>query len=484
MLSKSSISSAYGLAQLATRKGLSLSVKEGSPLADLLEACDALDSGIVSDDAEAMASSAFASPEDELAAATSVATEDGQCNHTDELERLTDLAARAVSFTMDVARNQVTPAVKKVVEITEASIDSARASRMEPLVIEPRYAASLYDSADLGDILGKYENAPHRDIAPLRVTGTWDDAAGVGPLMTGNAAIDADIVRHFEGREAYAKDLWERYFASIPGKYRNADHRQDLQQYDDALVVFLGANALHAGDVPDGLQASLPEYRAYLGDLKEQAASRLGYMLKRDRNAVKAKQLVLDAPEQSRPGQPIKGTIVVHGPVYNEWLKAGGSPEALYGAVYQGDALNYHSVLANAEQNVAAWERYTNTLKVTAAFEQRTATIQGLKQGILAVANGLRDAGVISFMAEELMHSVNGRLAKLANAELENLFEITQTLVCDLFFPHTDAKDFLCAMNAAANANPGMDIREIALLVSIDYVTGWVASGIVVDGGE
>lgn len=484
-LSKTSISAAYGLAQQVTRKGLILGAVTDSALADSLEACDTDHRHIqVIDGDEAVET--FESPEAQLVHETSYnATDDCQNDHSDCIDHLTDLGARAVSFTMDVARNEVTPKVKSVVAMTENHIDALRSKRMEPLVIEPKFLAPIYDSADLGDMLSKYDNAPHRDITPLRLNGAWGtDASIVGPIMTGSAGVDADLVRHFEGREEQVKDLWERYFGNVAGKYRSADHRADLKDADDALVVFLGSNALLSGDVPEGTRYSLADYRAYLADLKEQSGSHLNYLLKRARTANKAKSLVISAPSQTAPGQPITGTIQVNGPVYNEWLAAGGSPEALYGAVSQGASLNYGSVLSDAASHVGAWQRQLNVLKAQAAFELRAATIQGLKQALLTVAAELRDAGKLNADPTAFYDTLNVRLANLASTDLENLYEIAQNEVCDLFYGHTDAKDFLRAMNAAANANSGMDIREVALLVAIDYVTGWVASSIVVAKGE
>jgi hypothetical protein len=164
-------------------------------------------------------------------------------------------------------------------------------------------------------------------------------------------------------------------------------------------------------------------------------------------------------------------------------LAEGGSPEALCGAVAQAATLNYGSILDNAEQYSSAWQRTLNVLQARASFELRAVTIQGLREALIAVGRDVpEDEQLIS--GTTLEAAVEARLSKLTDGDLENLYAIAQNEVCDLFYPHTDAKAFLIAMNKAAEDRPGLDIKEVALLVAIDYVTGWVSDAIVVADAE
>jgi hypothetical protein len=472
MLSNTSITSAYNLASIVSRKGKALGVKEGSALADLLAVCDPLDAGFVG------VESVDVAPEALVAEATDTDAHDA------EAERIVDLASRAVAFTMDTARNKVNPRIKEVVEKTEAYIDANRMKRMEPLLIEPVFTAPIYETAELGDLIAKFSKAQQRDIEPIRLTAQYGDADLMGPLMTGITSFDAEVVNHFNGREDQVKDLWNRYFSNPTGQYRDRDWRNDLRTTDDALVVFLGANALlEADEVPDNLPCSYAAYQAYLAELKEQAASHIQYHLDKTKTAIKSKQLVINAPRANRPGDAVKGVISVHGPVYNAWLAEGGSPEALCGAVAQAATLNYGSILDNAEQYSSAWQRTLNVLQARASFELRAVTIQGLREALIAVGRDVpEDEQLIS--GTTLEAAVEARLSKLTDGDLENLYAIAQNEVCDLFYPHTDAKAFLIAMNKAAEDRPGLDIKEVALLVAIDYVTGWVSDAIVVADAE
>jgi hypothetical protein len=474
MLSQTSINSAFPLAALVSRQGVALGVKPQSALADLLDARDSQPF----DDGEVQ------SPAQRVLADSTATDENGDCDHCTELDRLADLGARAAAFTMDVARNQVTPKVKEVVAATEAYIDAVRNKKLSPLLVQPKFQASIYDSADLRGLLSKYEKAPNRDVTPVQLAAQWDNAATVGPLCTGITSFDADLSRHFEGREGEAQALWQKYFSNVPGQYRSANWREDLRNPDDALVIFLGANTLAASDdVAEGTSVDLPAYRAYLESIKEQAGSHLTYLLDRDQSAMNARRLVANAPQASRPGDPLSGVISVYGPTYNQWLQDGGSPEALCGAVLHGASLDYDALLTNASTHSAAWGRHLNVLNAQLAFELRAATIQGLKLALLDTGKSIpEDERRID--GETLLSEVQTRLTKLTNEDLENLYAIAENEVCALFYPHTDAKNFLSAMGAKAESMPGVDMREVAGACLADYVAGWVASAIVATKAE
>jgi hypothetical protein len=466
-LPHSSIKSAYPLAAIVTRSGKSLGVVDGSALADCIAACDTGFSDITEDGVPHVCDDA---PE------VQVADNAGE-DHSIQRDTLVDHASRAVAFTMDIARNHVNPKIKRIVDATEAYIDTMRSGRLAPLLIKSHFIPDVYDNADLNDLLSKHAASLHKDVPAQVISAKWHDQA----LNSGIGSFDSDIAKHFSGREEYVQNLWERYFSNVPGKYRSADMRQDVSNPDDALVLFLGAhNLLNSDEIPEGLDTDLVGYRGYLGSIKDQAGAQVARRVGHMKTSIESNQLVIDAPRPSRPGEVVSGNIEVNGDVYNKWLSDGGSPEALMGACLTGDALSYATCKINAADNSASWERHLNGLNAQAVFELRGNTIVGLRKAVIDLAKEIyaeRGDGA-TFGVDQL----NQRLASLPPQALDNLYSVARGLVCDLFFSHTDAKAFLEAYDDAAAKNAGMDAGEVALTVAIDYITHWVASSISVSG--
>ena len=57
-------------------------------------------------------------------------------------------------------------------------------------------------------------------------------------------------------------------------------------------------------------------------------------------------------------------------------------------------------------------------------------------------------------------------------------YQYVRTVVCKVFFPHTQALRILSDIDAHAQNNPSLSPREAATLATIDLVCEWAASQI------
>lgn len=480
MYTQSSIPAAYPLAGVVTRNGKVLDTAPDSALADLMAVCPVqvpyeVDEGTSPDEVVAV--------ETLVAEGAEVESIPGVNDHDVEMNRVVELAAKACAYTLDMARNIVAPQIRTVVEKTEQYIDSNRAKKLAPLVIEAQFVAPVYQAAEFGDLIGKYAGQPNREIAPQRLTAQWSGEGG-GVLATGIPSFDGLVAKHFVGREEQARDLWEKFYSNVPGKFREANLIEAMPGTDDALVAFLGAHSLLEGEVvPEGLSMDLPSYRSYLSGVKEQAGVRLNYLHGQANTRVKSKQLVISAP-RARAGLPVTGTVVVCGEVYNQWLAEGGSPEALFGAIKAGATLQYDVLLAGAAEFAADWTRAMALLEQQSQFELQAVTVQGMRNALVDLLREIPE-DQLAASPEEMISRINERLTHFHLKDVNEIYATARKAVCRVFYPHTDAEKILNAMEAVCEAKPDLEPREAALLVLMDYVVDWVASGIVVaDAGE
>lgn len=477
MLNQTSISSAYPLASIIARAGKSLDAVPESALADLLATCEPATEAWHDENSESTPVAIDA----QVAQSALAESVPGVNDHDLEVERIAQLASKAVAFTLDMARNVVNPKVAQVVDATERHIEAYRRKRGEPLTIAPVFLGTVYESASLADLASRFKDAPVTNVPAVQLTLTWPEGGLSEALDSGVSDLDASVQAHFAGREDEVKSLWQKFFADEPGVYRDGDLFSAIPNMDDALVVFLASRALLVGDVvPEGLKISLHAYRAYLARLEEQAAARLAFQLRTAQTSARSSQLVISAPPKPQRGQLLAGVIKVNGEVYNRWLDEGGSPEALFGAVATGTAMQYHVILGQAESLAASWTRSMRLVEQQLQFERHTAAIQGLSAALSKLAAELpenerrTDVGALQAAIAE-------RLSHFHVKDLDNLYLVARKAVCRVFYPHTDAEKILNAMDAVVADQPDLDPREAALLVMIDYVTDWVGSSITVD---
>ncbi len=472
MLTQTSLASVYALANIINRRNKVLSTVPNSALADVCDNCSlepCLDSDPLTQ-----------SVEERVVEAALAETIPGINDHDEEVEHIVDLASRAVSFSMDLTRNTVTPQIRQVVDHAVKYIDARRAKRATPLEIIPDYLADVYRSVELGDLTRDYAKAPVANVAPFRVTAKWPEGGMAQALATGIPSFDDQVQTHFAGKDDQVKELWEQFYAATPGKYRPSELQDAVPGMDESLVIFLGSHALLESDsVPDGMSGSLADYRSYLARLKEQTGSRLTHQYNTKKNAVAAKQLVVRAPKPANRGDQPAGHIVVNGELYNRWLTAGGSPETLYGAVTAGETLHYDALLARKDAHEATWARARTMIDTQLKFEQQSLVIAGLREGLGELARSL-PADQLGIDMVTLYERIGERLSHFHVKDVNDVYMIARKAVCRIFYGHTDAEKILNAMDNVLEAHPGIDMREAALLVMIDYVTDWIGDGIMV----
>jgi len=485
MISKHSLAASYALASHATRQGKLLDVEPKTALASLTRCCDTLgDRAFVDANGQTPYALEGLDPAEAVMQAAATESLEGVNDHDLQMEEIVERATHATNFIFDFTRNVVNPQIARVVEATQAYVDGVVKKRLEPLVINPVYNDRIYDSTALQELVAPFKNATVTNVPAKRLTALWPEDGLRVALRTGDAALDGQVNDHFAGRENDVQSVWKRFYADDPGNYRPSDMTSAPLNADDSLVLFLGAHSLlEADSVPEGLDIDLPSYRTYLAQMREQSGARINYLYQQNVNRAKAKQLVIQAPTKPARGGVPSGTITVVGDVYNNWLKDGGSPEALYQAVHEGATLQYDVLLQDAAGLAKRWMTTVGLLETQRKFERQTAITTGLRAALhrlyLELPASLK--AFVPYASDgEFLSAVAERLSHFHIKDLDDMYMVARKAVCRVFYPQTHAEKILNAMDNVMKDHPEYNPREAALFVMIDYVTEWVADMIVV----
>lgn len=477
-LSQTSIEAASVLAARLTRKNLTLVPETHSALASLMETGDLFPGEGFAPDAAAVLNPPVGSDPTKVVIAVYGTNEPGtpEAAHEEEMKRLVDQATRATAWTLDIARNKAMPMIKRVVGAVETDYEAGFSEYTSGLTIAPYFLPEVFNSTTMLDLLAPHAESLHQDITPVQLTAQWE---GPRSLATGIASFDDAVVGLLFKTQATADAtvrLWNSYFSNLPDCYRSRDFREDLKSPEEALVVFLGANALiNNNDVPSGLGISLASYRAYLAQLLDQSAALLSFKLKGIASSIKGKVLTISSPKPGRPGIEPRGEIRVHGPVYNDWLRAGGSPEALKGAVLSLEPIHYQGALDSAKDNAARWERSHAINAASYLNNTQRHLVERIRLALHAEAAALSDAGESAYPIEDMDARINDQIAATPIHDFDDVYAVCENLVCSIFFGHTDVEYILDSINSLAKKFPQMDVSKVALLATIEYVTRWLS---------
>lgn len=475
MLLENTLWAVQPLAEKLEKSGITLVPYGETPLSALINASDptALVSPIGPNDSPVQYF-------DGLLKGSSYRGVDGLVKHDVVMDEVVKVIARTVGQNLDVARNQVNPIIKKVVEDVQKGIGTRQASLTQKLAVVPDFFASIWDSPVVDGMVNRYTETPVSD-APMNFS--IEQPVNIEEaLRSGAGRFDEEIKAFLDTLPiGYAAKVWDEAFNGSNGAMTLTQLvNVGSRDRDAILILHLFARRM-LNQVPEGVRTDLSTFRDNMASVVEQSGRAIARILEKRQLDLQRKNLVISYPslpyEMLRDGD---GIIRVNGVVYNQWLEAGGKPEALFGAFLSDKMRTYDGLLTHTPELCKIWEREERVLGIKARSDAMTNAIASIRDAITSVINDIPEDQLMvsrSVMHERLMESLTYINAK----RLEDIYTLCRKIVCRVIFPHTDAEKILNTIDELANANPEMEIREVALLATVDVVTDWICQLFKVD---
>lgn len=465
MLHISALNAAYPLAEVLAGKGYALRAMDQTPLAVLIN--HSLSTVNVVESAQGLdAAPDFPTALIQGSQSTNPLNE---CPHDLAMEEAVKMVTQAVSFNVDLARNTVVPIVKTVFEETRAYMDQNAVSTLSPLSVLPFYYRPIWDSPILHELVSRYAEMPLTDMA-LSALGLARPADFTEAALTGAGRFDEEIAAWIQSLDpAYVGQTWDSVFGASPVPTLGPLVSVPYMGADRALLVFLFARRL-LSDVPEGVNMDRTAWSAYISTIVAQSGRAVMRVYEKRDLDRKFNNLIISSPR----GSQANGSVEVVGDVYDSWLRAGGTPEVLFGAALAGGAdRGYAVLLERAAEHRRTWERTYSLLQSRVGFERFNGFVEGMRQALSKAINALPDEQLI--VDRGIVHQrLQVHMECLQQRDLEQMYHACRRLVCRVMYPHTDAEGVLEAIDASKAAHPQLNMREAALLAIVDYVAVWL----------
>lgn len=465
MLSKTALHAAYPLAEKLASKGAVLVPRPNTPLETLVNTSMI---HIRAAQASPAALEAMGDSREALLEGSTFKDPTGAYPHDEAMAAAVAAAKQAVLFNLDLARNKVNPIIQSVVEATQQAMDQGAQASLAPLVIEPFYYLPIWNAALLEDLVSRHAGVVPTDTK-LQSLNIPRPASYVGAMATGAAGFDEEVNGFFNAvGEEYVAGVWESVFGPNATMNLMSVLRGNYEKANAGLIVYLFARR-YQEEIPEGVNMDLYAWKAYISGIMAQAGRDVLRTLQKRRLDQRAMLLVIEAPLADNPN----GIIKVNGDVYDSWIRDGGTPEVLIGAVFAGDERGYRALLDKAEYFAKTWQRNRSLLETQVSFQRYGNMVSGLRAALTQQINALPDDLVVVDRA--IMHdALRKHIGYVQQADLECLWNVARRLVCRVMFPHTDVETVLRAIDKAAAEHPELEVREAALLATVDYVSTWV----------
>lgn len=495
MIHTQTIGVVYPLAELLAKKGVQVTAIETTPV-DKLIGAGLLPVGTVlnkNDDGATVTAEFIPTIEEKILGGSLTKNAYGEVTHDVVMDDLVESISKIVKANLDLSKNVVNPIVKAVVLETETFITAANNIRKTDIEVKAIFLPTIANSSILEELLSKYSEVP-TDPTELVVkfdatkyTGGLDKPALLALAKTGADSFDSELESLCKGlSEDYVVNLFKSIFIfagvtedggnwgikTLKGLTYNG--YADVNKFITPLLVHLWARKL-AVEIPDGANVGLATYKAEMAKLVSQTAVRAYSALESFNRDIKANVLVFDMPTGSF-GDTTSSTVCIKvlGEVYNKFLNAGGSPETLMGSFITTKETGYTKLLEGKETFEKEWTRREKILDTKVRLNHFNNAVEGLKRAVAIQIVDL-DPELLPVPKAVLHERLNEAITLLYGNFYEDLWTYARKIVCNVMFPHTDALAILCAIDNVSKNSPEMEVREAALIATMEIVTDWVS---------
>jgi hypothetical protein len=411
----------------------------------------------------------------------------GNCPHDLALEQQVALAGDAIAAIMDFSRNVVNPTIAEVVTKAQQRLGEVTEDALTPIDVVQDTYSDVWASPALDALISDFAGMPAKELTFPKFMPLSGDADVTSLIATGSADFDAEILEMLQHRgtgvigetyEAYLSisgNAWADQNAIIPF---NGDR-------DVIIVLFLLANHFNSvSEVPTDANISLEQYRLYFAQLRSEMARRVNAVIEQRERNRRSNRLIISYPaanltQTRRNGQ--KAKIVVNTDLYGDWIRAGGEVEVLLGAYIGDNERSPEALIANADRYRAQWSATDRLLKMEARAAIVSRTVDAINWAISAYIAAAPVESLPPVPKADLQKRANEQVRMLTEKQLGDLYRAVRRVVCRTLFAHTDAESILGLIDTQVEANPGIEVRDAALLAVIDYVVDWLAKWIDVE---
>lgn len=410
---------------------------------------------------------------------------DNLSQHDLVLEGAINDLSKVVTQHLSFARNVVKPLIVDMAsDLSTFQKNNTPVEASSEFDIKSFHLPGLLKDVSFLDSLRFYQDKPV--IKPTKTVRLEDKefAEIVGLMSTGSERTDADVLAMVSTMEEETiVCLWRSFFTIAETKELITVSKIDkLNVYEKAnytAVLYLLTRKLLAEVESSSEQMSLVEYNELITDLRDYAGSLLLTSLTRIGLLIRTNQLILRNTEHK--------VIELNGEVYNTWLTAGGSPETILGLMVSGETISNSKALdLKAKDYSAVWNSYVmfhNSNNANRAFDEIKSYLSVSFNKLLAAPceEEKTYAETHPNYFDNVKKLLEEEVDSLSSKDLEDVYDVSLRLIAKVRFYYTSAFVILTDINDGFKANPDIEVREAALLATVNYISNYLADQIAVN---
>jgi hypothetical protein len=406
--------------------------------------------------------------------------------HTKEIETLSEQLANIVRTHVSYAKNIVKPKVMAFGEKLSVFLQDNKSS--DPAADFEVVAYDLPELLLTTSFLNSLEfyNGKSAIIPSARLSlksKTEEEVRAM--LSTGSSKTDELVKAWMLSKPVnYFSSIWNSLFTTEPVtgiiSCKAINECQAVDAIEYALAIYLISIKL-SNEVETTEGMNLQSYKNIVRQYQEFSATVILRSINIIAVSIRTGNLIINQDKY-------KHCIMVHGPVYADWLKSGGKVEALYGMLTSNEVITnvtrFNEKAKDFENNWKAYTSYHHTKSSNTLFEKFKEEVYAM----FTVSYGdLDDSEKELYLKNPAIRETAAKLfkeevARFKYTDMDTPYEIALLAIAKYRFGYTSAYQILSDINEASKHQPEIDVREAALLAVVNYVSDYVSNQITFHG--
>lgn len=408
--------------------------------------------------------------------------DEGNYPHDEAVEEAACTVADIVKGNHIVAKNEVIPKTLEVHELYSRLMEDRVTNIQTPALIMPNVYHDVWSNDHLSGLVKRFKGIAFKDYATPKSFPSLDEPTLREMLNTGLSSLDEDIESWYQ--QLPDEKLQSTYRAVFIEKHPigrtvNSQHVVPNTPFNREDLLIAHLISLNFEDkLPDNVNIGLDELREILVNIRSATGHAINRVFDQRSRDIRTKQLAfkLDRYDwEFNTGDGKRRVIHVNNDVYLDYLKNGGSPEAVLGSAMLDSLESYDSIMDNKESFEKQWNRrlayHKQELGAHLYRAQRECVLLAMTRWI-----NEQDQETLPVDRSIIHKQVEEGVSQLEPSAFEDDILVIRCLICDVLYSETDVKMFLSAMDTAELNDPDLEPRELALQATVDMVCRWMAS--------
>lgn len=400
--------------------------------------------------------------------------------HDEKMEYTVELVVKGVTKDLEIAKNIIKPTICTVLDELQESMSVSFSDAAHGFELIQNDVPKIFKNQKIENLFERYKTLPlsnmktllvFPDLTPAEIrrrVNTGDDE--LNELIAEVADVDDLAVLTKAYRDFFTRDGYSDL--TLIGA-RGVD-RSNMIQY--LLMYFLTIGL--ENDLPDGVNGSAGVVVNHLKSLRGSLGAAVYRAMRQIERQIEDKELI-----QAVDGFGSERKIFLNRAVYDTFLDAGGSPEAVLAAVVSNQSFAYSSILENRAKLEAIWKTQLENIHARNNVNKLTLITTAIRKSLSKIIEELEVIPEGAGTKGDMQRRLTAATSQFYLTDLDRLPQSIKRIVFETMYPEqTNARfiiDTMDAMEVEAGEDPEA-YRKAASVVTRQLIAQWLVKNVTV----